>query len=596
MHKLLDHERNVADHYIFDPEHMFENFGQGLYSSPAHALLELIDNSVDAKSSKIQIILLCSVDDRIDQICVVDNGCGMPSELIQSALQVGRGANRDGRIRGRLGRYGIGLPSSSLSQASRVDLFSWQAPGRVFSSFIDKSEVIRTRSPLIPDPITASLPPDIACIVGDVSHSGTAVLWSKLHLRWRTARHFIDASSELIGRTYREFLKGGLCVEFIKLNGTTNTKIMKQVLSIDPLHLIPSFSTPEPFDGKPMFEEFQTDWDGQVIIEGIAYNIGMRFSIAKNEARSADNAGKLPHGRFADRHHGISIVRAGREIELLKIGLQKSPTERWWSCEISFPAELDAIMEVTPDKQHARIFTDLLSKNPELEAEDAGYDSLANYIQALCKEGDPRAVLIQLSQKFHKVVRLLRDTLGRQTRGSRSKFTDESVVLRFATDAARKRSQNGKIANSEAMNKVSAEERRLQIRSCGFIGEKLTEADATEIEDFLQKTGSNFTVEYGPMDSTAFMGVETLSDLVGVRVNTRHPLHTTLFSSLSRDESSSKLPVAITFKIDRERSAVLLLLLSWARLEDEAGYDEQAKLQRIRQDWGVAAASFLENL
>ena len=57
------------------------------------------------------------------------------------------------------------------------------------------------------------------------------------------------------------------------------------------------------------------------------------------------------------RNQGVSIVRAGRELELSQAWVNSyEPEERWWSVEVEFDPILDEIFGVVNNKQHAHAF------------------------------------------------------------------------------------------------------------------------------------------------------------------------------------------------------------------------------------------------
>jgi len=100
------------------------------YRGTPSAVAELVDNSIQAGSTDIAV----SVDTVGDpergcgaDICVRDNGCGMDPFTLRQALRFG-GSTRFGDRRG-LGRFGMGLPNASLSQARRVTVYTWQSNG-----------------------------------------------------------------------------------------------------------------------------------------------------------------------------------------------------------------------------------------------------------------------------------------------------------------------------------------------------------------------------------------------------------------------------------------------------------------------------------
>ncbi len=146
------------------------------YKGTESAVAELVDNALQAGARKVTINVAVHSEnpDYPLQIGVLDDGCGMDKRTLRQALRFG-GTSRFNDRTG-LGRYGMGLPNSSLSQARRVDVYSWQRPGRVLWTYLDVDEIARGTCTEIPEPSPTSFPRWAENIE---SSSGTLVMWSK---------------------------------------------------------------------------------------------------------------------------------------------------------------------------------------------------------------------------------------------------------------------------------------------------------------------------------------------------------------------------------------------------------------------------------
>src|SRR5713101_1846319 len=112
------------------------------YKGTSSAISELVDNSIQAGATHIAISVTASTSEeegKAVEISVLDNGSGMDPFTLRQALRFG-GSSRFGDRSG-LGRYGMGLPNASLSQARRVTVYSWQAPGEGCAVYLDVDEV-----------------------------------------------------------------------------------------------------------------------------------------------------------------------------------------------------------------------------------------------------------------------------------------------------------------------------------------------------------------------------------------------------------------------------------------------------------------------
>ena len=124
---MVDNEIQPTTNDIIPPELAIKAMRDGGYKNTAYALAELIDNSVQAESKNVELICIENYKDvkgrnlkRIDQIGVIDNGSGMTQEILQLALQFGNGTHLEDRK--GIGRFGMGLPNSSISQCRRVEV------------------------------------------------------------------------------------------------------------------------------------------------------------------------------------------------------------------------------------------------------------------------------------------------------------------------------------------------------------------------------------------------------------------------------------------------------------------------------------------
>jgi anti-sigma regulatory factor (Ser/Thr protein kinase) len=112
------------------------------YKSIATALAELIDNSLQARAKNIRVYIAEETkDSRTGMvIAVFDDGDGMSLEQIGTALQFGGTDRFDSRV--GMGRFGMGLPMSSLSQARRVDVYSWRSLRQIAHGHLDVDEIV----------------------------------------------------------------------------------------------------------------------------------------------------------------------------------------------------------------------------------------------------------------------------------------------------------------------------------------------------------------------------------------------------------------------------------------------------------------------
>lgn len=91
------------------------------------ALADIIDNSITAKSTVIDIF--CDADSDDPVIAILDDGNGMSREKLLDAMRPGSQNPLDNRDEGDLGRFGLGLKTASFSQCRRLTVVTRNQSG-----------------------------------------------------------------------------------------------------------------------------------------------------------------------------------------------------------------------------------------------------------------------------------------------------------------------------------------------------------------------------------------------------------------------------------------------------------------------------------
>lgn len=134
------------------------------------ALADVIDNSVSAGASTIQ--LFTHIDDQGPRLGILDDGCGMPENVLHDAMRLGSVNPRDSRNQSDLGRFGLGLKTASFSQCRRLTVVTrWQ--GKTSAAIWDLDLVARENEWLvqIPDDLDGISWTDL------LGNQGTLVIW-----------------------------------------------------------------------------------------------------------------------------------------------------------------------------------------------------------------------------------------------------------------------------------------------------------------------------------------------------------------------------------------------------------------------------------
>ena len=86
------------------------------------SIADLIDNSISANASKIEILL--STDTKPFRLFIADDGNGMDETKLKSAIKFPSSSIDEQRQKSDLGRFGLGLKSASFSQTRNLTVLS----------------------------------------------------------------------------------------------------------------------------------------------------------------------------------------------------------------------------------------------------------------------------------------------------------------------------------------------------------------------------------------------------------------------------------------------------------------------------------------
>ncbi|MBO3707211.1 MAG: ATP-binding protein [Candidatus Accumulibacter sp.] len=576
------------------------------YKNAAYAIAELVDNAVQAGATTVEI--LCQEEEefvqqrtraRLSHVAVLDNGRGMDVGELRRALQFGNG----GRLNDRtgIGRFGMGLPNSSISQARRVDVWSWQR-GRAHAihSYLDVGEIERGQLRDVPEPQAREVPPVWAArsATARASMSGTLVLWSELDkCDWRTARSIFKNSEFTIGRVYRHYLQDAqLRIRMADfLNTATVPGVDDNVLGNDPLYLTSNPQLPSPWNGVPMFEAYGDPMPFKIWINGQEHTVSVRFSVAKKEARSGHNAGEQPHGKHAKNNVGVSIVRAKRELEL-QTGWcnQHDSRERWWGAEVDFPPALDEVFGVTNNKQSARSLAEFSTLGLDQIAEREGFNSEGELIDAWTDDRDPRLVLVRVKQSIESNLSVIRSTIKAQAtpRASSARHhIDPNSAESIGTQATRRRIKEGYSGTSDAGEGLAPAQRETEIQE-GLASAGVDEGDARERARVVVQSGQKYEFYKVAIETAEFFTVRPRGGSILIGLNTNHPAYDHLVTLLESSQQEEDVE-SLKRRLRQSFEGLKLLLEAWARYEDERpdGVMKE-RTQEARLDWGRVARQF----
>lgn len=320
---------------IVVPEHFIQATRDTGYRGLASAVSELVDNALDANASRVDVRIH---EERVDgdreiTVSVLDNGSGMDKETLWDSLRFGGSERFNGRT--SLGRYGMGLPNSSVSQAPRVDVFTWRGGGPALRVHLDVDDIANGRLAGVTEPWRSDLPKWVVAR----PPSGTLVQWSRCdRLRFKKASTLVRKLQPALAQVYRTVLGEGLV---IRVNGVP-------ISPVDPLFRasVEGLEGTCEFYGDPLEYRVKTPAGGvsTVTVQFVELPVWRWHDLPLERKRAAGIVGGA----------GLSVLRAEREIDFgwhLFGGKRRENYDDWWRAELRFDPALDELVGITHSKQ-----------------------------------------------------------------------------------------------------------------------------------------------------------------------------------------------------------------------------------------------------
>ena len=118
---------SLPQHPYVRPSQVIGSMRDNGYKNTAYALAELIDNSIQAGAKTVRFVCFEAYEKvnatsrrRIQKIAILDDGYGMDEETLYMALEFGASKNKEDPE--GMGKFGMGLPNSSISQCKKTVL------------------------------------------------------------------------------------------------------------------------------------------------------------------------------------------------------------------------------------------------------------------------------------------------------------------------------------------------------------------------------------------------------------------------------------------------------------------------------------------
>ena len=602
---------------LFEPQMVVQAMRDSRYRHPANAIAELIDNSIDARADNVEVLIRegwTQVNTRnrrrISQLAVIDDGHGMSAEALMQAVRFG-GRQETPSIR-RIGKYGMGLPTASVSQCRRFDVWSWQEDiDQAVHSYIDLDEIKNKELTEIPEPTVGPVPQ----MWIDLSHfetldrtQGTLVVWSKPdRIGGMQAETIFNHIEEEIGRIYRHYIHNGeLEIRMAAVRpGEDKPYIDEPVEPNDPMYLMPNSATPTPWNKEPMFSPYDTK-EFIFEIDGRQERVEVVYSLAKQDALG-DNKdvrpGNLEHGKHAGKNTGISVVRENREIVLESFlirggargGGRSAPENRWWGCEVRFNRGCDDLFGVDHNKQMVSHLTRAIKDLFESEERDS--EALEN----LGIEEDDADIYVVASHIRNTTRTMLRRDLAemfgrrpdKQSLGGSSPQTPRESALFLVSNVTQDGIESGdmKPTPSDRAMIESSEEERTEELAEHFVRGGVEQKEAKELATRLIRQKLRYNFEHNVLPGYQMFNIVNSAGILNVQLNINHAIYD--FIDVIEEEASETGNEALR----RAAVGIEVLLLAWARMEDEIEVDDKRmEFQELGRDWGKMVHKVLDHL
>lgn len=567
------------------------------YKDIESAMAEIVDNSIQAKASNVMVIIKDKVPSwgkrsQVYEVAFLDDGTGMAPDWVQGCLRFGNGTRRTAK---GMGKFGVGLPQSSLYACPRVEVYSWQdGIENCYCSYLDidmissgeQKKIEPAERKDIPSEYQKYLKKQLRLVDSnfDFSEHGTLVLWRNCdNVVPSTVAALFKRLDFSFGKKYRHLICND--ESNIYLIHDTKDQYNEKVLPNDPLFIMENnivlgnSEHPDTLQRKnfvdgseTLFEVYKTEFcptgivpvkikywdrDTKTAKEG---TVTLTFSIVKEkfydkEHMSMPNPGQTPMGNYVGQLEGISVVREGREIDFGEFGFysdKNSPYHRWWGCEISFDRDLDQVFKVANNKQHVEL----------IKLEGSDYE-----------EEEYKPVWLQLEKIITDKIAEMKKRNKLLREGTRT----NTQVTKPAEDTATKVEEGSEVeTESDEIRKTKTKE-ELEQAAAEILHERGKENPLEEEKNklLLQK------VVIKEMDCSMFT-----PNLFMFSVDTGICICTINTGSLYYDKYVSTMD-------DEAKEAFELLLASFVRTIDEAAPEKRPAYKNLMGDWNYKLNKYL---
>lgn len=558
--------------------HSLRNVG---YNNTVWAVCEHVDNAIQWGADEVRVYFRQrgrKGDLKID-VLVLDNGQGMPPEVLRVAMSFGGSMVYDQR--NGIGRFGVGMKTAALSMGPRLEVYSWQEQGAYYAMDLDVDAIgANQRNTLdLPEPnFRDRLPSEVAEILTEavdypraddqelvatsnddladrLGGHGTIVYVPNCdRLTHKQARTLTDHATRDMARIYRRMIAKGL-------------KLYVNNRRIEPFD--PTYAMPEARHNK--LEELQklgvtrsrlvNSWTIDVPIEEesrVTAPVSVRLYALPIESWQTLPRKVLKNDLHVYEEHQVSFMRNDREVDIRafpELSGMRHATSIWLRIQIDFDGRLDEALGVAMTKQGVRPKKYALAIIREhIHEEVARVRDHNQQVMAENAQSKSRAKLSEAERKAQEADALQRKPLPESP--------EETAKLHANLRALATRLRRHNETPEEAYERIK---------------------DARYITDFKAD-------EFWP-----FYRVDYEYGKVILTINTAHPFYTKLYQPLSElaapeTEEEVRDGEAAATRAGELVTALQLMLLSLARTQSQMTFgadreEHRALFESLQKEW-----------
>lgn len=637
---------------LFNPSDALRAQLRSGYKNSDYAISEIIDNSIEANAKNISIFIVLGYvppkkigghkSYNVRRIIILDDGDGIDPSILGNVLSFGFGThiNQTDSIvdgRGRLGKFGYGLPNSSVATANDIHVWSWKnGIASCLHTALNVPDILNGRAKRQTS-VEKKYPNKdlIKMISATGSHlkdSGTIVEWNDtVRCTWAKISYLVSHVEETVGRIFRHFINDGSVkiqvFSFDEKDLESNSYFKPdscRVLRVnDPLFLMKNSVIHEFLDHHDrnpdiaIFEPYELNyvekndrvytWTEDGNTDVISVDIGgpqaalvkIRYSITTEFMRS--NYG---HGAAANKlvraNSGVSICRSGREISLSTAWIpSQDPTERWWGVEVDFPPALDDYFGVTNNKQTVPVLESYAKGEPNdyLETyresiQDTSISSIEEAVDDMRNNDDPKWVSLLIKSLIYKRTRKMHRLIKKMKEGALTDpYNQPGVAPEETPDRSKEPGADDATRAIEGLKDNALNQTPKQTftpedynKFTGDISDEQTKRDVIEWLNSSRKV--RFQRSDLVVDDLFIVREEKGKTLI--TLNTSHPAYDKLFGSLnmlvddqnSQEDFEKLTPAQVAARLNEVRNIIALLLYAMVSVEIQNYDEDKARILR----------------